>query len=73
MILPIELRRALGIAKGDRVLIQADGDEVRLTTPALSRRRAQALFRKFVPEGDGIVDEFIAEKRVEAEREADEA
>ena len=69
MILPIELRRALGIRKGDRVLIEAEGDVVRLTTAALSRRRAQERFQRWTEGQDRMVDAFIEEKREEAARE----
>lgn len=69
MILPLELRKALGLEKGDRVVIQAEGDTVRLTTARLARRQAQARFRRLVPEGQGVVDEYIEEKRAEVARE----
>jgi AbrB family looped-hinge helix DNA binding protein len=69
VILPAELRRTLGLAKGDRVLIEAKGDDVVLTTARLRRRRAQALVAKYVRPEDGVVDEFLAEKREMARRE----
>lgn len=70
MILPLKLRRALGLQKGDRVILQAEGDSVRLTTARLARRQAQARFRRLVPRGEGVVDAFIEEKRAEVAREA---
>lgn len=69
MILPVELRRMLGLAKGDRVLIEVDGESVVLTTARLRRRRAQAIVARHISPGDGVVDEFFAEKRAEAIRE----
>ena len=69
MILPAELRRALGVGKGDRVVILTTEDGVELTTAQRARRRAQERFRRLVPEGVGIVDEFLAEKRAEVARE----
>lgn len=69
VILPSELRRALGLQKGDRVVIEADGDRVTLTTARLRRRRAQAMVAQHVKPEDGVVDAFLAEKRAEAARE----
>ena len=69
MILPAELRRALGVGKGDRVVILTTRDGVELTTAQRARRRAQERFRCLVPEGVSVVDEFLAEKRAEVARE----
>lgn len=70
VILPTELRRMLGLQKGDRVLIEADGENFVLTTARIRRRRAQALVAQHITPKDGMVDEYLAEKRQEAEREA---
>ena len=69
VVLPAELRKILGLSKGDKVLIEAEGDEVKLTTARLRRKRAQGIARKYARPGVSVVDEFLAEKRVEAERE----
>ena len=46
VVLPAELRKILGLSKGDKVLIEAEGDEVKLTTARLRRKRAQGIARK---------------------------
>ncbi|WP_275592544.1 AbrB/MazE/SpoVT family DNA-binding domain-containing protein [Aquamicrobium sp. NLF2-7] len=69
MILPADIRRALNLKKGDKVIIEADGDRVELTTAQRERQRARALFRKFVPAGQPVVDQVIAERREEARSE----
>lgn len=69
VILPSELRRALGLQKGDRVVLEADGDRVTLTTARLRRRRAQAMVARHIKPEDGVVDAFLVEKRAEAARE----
>lgn len=71
MVLPAELRRELGLGKGDRVVIETDGDTIVLSTPERSRRRARELFRRYVPEGRRLTDEIIADRRAEAKREGD--
>lgn len=69
MILPAELRQALGVGKGDRVVLQRVDDRIELTTARLSRARAQARIRAQFPDATGVVDEFLAERREEAARE----
>ncbi len=72
VILPSALRRALGLEKGDKVLLEADGDRVTLTTARLRRARAQEIATRYAKPGISIVDEFLAEKRAEAAREIEE-
>ena len=71
VILPVELRKTLGLQKGDRVLIEADGDNVTLTTARLRRRRAQALVARHLQLSGSVVDDFLREKREDAERETE--
>ena len=71
MILPIELRRLLGVEKGDRIVLEASEDgEVRLTTARRTRREAQRRFQALFPDTPSVVDDLIAEKRAEVVREA---
>ena len=69
MILPVELRQALELGKGDRVVLQRVDDRIELTTARLSRARVQAWVRAQFPDAENIVDEFLAERRAEAQRE----
>ena len=69
MVLPAELRRALGVGKGERVVIPTTEDGVELTTAQRARRRAQERFRRLVPKGVGVEGELLAEKRAELARE----
>ncbi|QEE43601.1 AbrB/MazE/SpoVT family DNA-binding domain-containing protein (plasmid) [Rhizobium sp. WL3] len=73
MILPSDLRQALRLKKGDKVIIETQGNRIELTTPQRERRRAQEMFRRFVPAGQQLVDEVIDERRQEAMREEEEA
>lgn len=43
-----------------------------ITTIQRARRRAQERFRALVPEGEPVVDTFLAEKRAEVAREDEE-
>ena len=69
MILPVELRQALELGKGDRVVLQRVDDRIELTTARLSRARVQARVRAQFPDAENVVDEFLAERRAEAQRD----
>ncbi|WP_082660052.1 AbrB/MazE/SpoVT family DNA-binding domain-containing protein [Aureimonas sp. AU40] len=69
VVLPAALRKALGLMKGDKVLVEAEGDQVTLTTARLRRKRAQEIAKKYAQPGVSIVEEFLQEKRAEAARE----
>lgn len=69
VVIPAEIRKTLGINDGDIVLWELVDGEARLTTKRERMRRAQALVRQYVPEGISLVDELVAERRAEAERE----
>jgi AbrB family looped-hinge helix DNA binding protein len=69
VVIPAEFRHALGLREGDLLTLKLKDNEVRLYTFAEGVRRAQAIVRKFVPEGVSLADELIAERRREAERE----
>lgn len=69
VVIPLEIRKALGLKEGDVVLWELAEGEARLTTRRERLRRAQDLVRQYVPEGVSLVDELIAERRTEAERD----
>ena len=71
MILPAELRQLLGVGKGDRVVLQAEGQRIELTTAKRARDLARERVRQRFPGALGVVDEFLAERRAEAEQEGD--
>ena len=65
--LPASLRRDLGLADGDSIVIERDGNAIRIKSHAEVVREVQTLVKSFV--GVGSVDDFIAERRREATRE----
>ncbi len=69
VVIPAEIRKALGLKEGDIVLWELADGEARLTTRRERLRRAQALVRQYVPEGVSLVDELTTERRAEAKRE----
>ncbi|MEO7223687.1 MAG: AbrB/MazE/SpoVT family DNA-binding domain-containing protein [Devosia sp.] len=72
ILLPAELRVALGIGEGDALMAEVVDGELRLLPRATAVRRAQEMVRQFIPAGANVVDDFIADRRREAQREAGE-
>lgn len=68
--IPAELREALGVEPGDAIVIALEGAELRLFTPSHATRRAQAVVRRYVPQGNSLAAELIADRRAEAARDA---
>ena len=69
VVIPASFRKRLGIRAGDEVVLQIQGDELRITTLKRNMERAQRLVRKHVKAGTSLVDELIAERRETARNE----
>jgi AbrB family looped-hinge helix DNA binding protein len=69
VILPPEVRDALGLRAGDVIIMAVEDGELRLWSLDHAIKRAQEMVRRYVPEGVSLVDELIAERHAEAERE----
>jgi AbrB family looped-hinge helix DNA binding protein len=68
MVLPRAVRNALGMTDGGTVVVSIEGDEVTLSSIRHSVRHVQELYRQHV-QNDMTSDDFIAERRAEAERD----
>lgn len=71
VVIPAEIRRELSLNDGDTVLWEFKDGVAQLSTRLSQLRQAQAMVRRYVPEGVSLVDELIADRR--AENAADEA
>jgi len=69
VVIPGEYRRRLGLRSGDEIIMHLDDEGLHLYTPVQAVARAQALVRRYVPEGRSLSDELISERREEAVRE----
>jgi bifunctional DNA-binding transcriptional regulator/antitoxin component of YhaV-PrlF toxin-antitoxin module len=69
LVIPVEYRRALGVEPGDELVLVLEENSVRVLTPREGIRRAQALVRSYVSEGERLSDELIQERRRSADRE----
>ncbi len=69
IVIPAEMRKQLGVEIGEDVNLSFVDGSVTISSQKIGIRKAQELFRKFVPEGVSLVDELIADRRREADNE----
>ena len=69
LVVPAAFRAALGLQAGDPVLLRLEDGAMRLIGQRQAIKRAQELARRYVPAGRSLVDELIAERHAQAERE----
>ena len=70
VVIPANMREAMGVAEGDTLLATLVDGELRLLSTQGAVKRAQAMVRAAIPPGGpSLVDELIADRRREAERE----
>jgi AbrB family looped-hinge helix DNA binding protein len=65
IIVPAAFRKALGLEKGDTVLMEMRGDTLVVRPAKMALRRIQERLRPYRGEGY-VVDELIVERRAEA-------
>ncbi len=69
ILVPAAYRKALGLARGDTILIELCGEELRIRPARSALRRLQDKLKTYAA-ADGLVsEELIAERRAEAARE----
>jgi len=69
LVIPADYRKAMGVEPGDDLVLVFEENSVRVLTPREGVRRAQALVRRYVPEGVSLSDELIEDRRKESELE----
>jgi AbrB family looped-hinge helix DNA binding protein len=69
IVIPASFRKVLGIKLGDEVTVRIEDNELRVSTLKAHIERAQRLVRRHVKPGTSLVDELIAERRREADRD----
>ena len=67
--LPADVRRAMGLAEGDTVYFEMDGDELRIRSAKTALRRIQDKLRAYGTDGSLASDDLISERRAEAASE----
>jgi AbrB family looped-hinge helix DNA binding protein len=66
VVIPAAYRKALGLKPGDEVVLVLEEGEIRVMGARQAIVRAQALVRRYVPEGRSLSDELIQERREES-------
>lgn len=69
VLLPANVRAALGIAEGDQMVGVVKDGELRLMSRNTAIRNLQARVRRYVPEGVSLVDQLIADRRADNARD----
>ena len=69
VVIPATFRKQPGFHPGDTVVIEQDGDAVKISSYAQVLKEVQEHFRQYVKPGQSVVDELIAERRAEAAQE----
>lgn len=67
--IPPQMLEGIAVRPGDRVLVEIEGNDLRIRNVRSVVAEVQAFVRSFVPDDVSLVDELIAERRHEAERE----
>jgi len=65
MVLPAAYRKALGLRPGDEIVVQLEGDGLRLSSLRAAIRHSQAIVARYVATDRSLVDDLIAERRSE--------
>jgi AbrB family looped-hinge helix DNA binding protein len=69
IVIPAEIREAMGINIGDTIELRLDDYELRVSTRRVRIRRAQERARRYIPKGVLLSEELMAERREEARKE----
>lgn len=72
LVIPAELRKALGLQPGQEVLLRKTDTGIELTTYEMAVKQFQEKVATMVPAGVSLADEQIADRRREAARDAGE-
>ncbi len=65
IVIPAHIREALNFNPGDEVVLALSDGELRIFSINQAVHRAQAMVRRYVPEGKSLVQELIQERRKE--------
>ncbi len=71
VVIPAAYRDALGITESDAVLMRLDGEELGLTSDETEVRWVREIVSRYVPEGIGLVEEILRERRREIDTDGD--
>lgn len=67
LVIPAPLRAHVGLGKGGRVVATVRDGAIVLEPLDVAIRRVQALVRRYVPPGDSLLDDLLAQRRADAD------
>lgn len=67
LVIPGDLRSAMGVAPGDTVVLVLEEDGLRVMTPGQAVARARAIVGQYVSSERSLSEELIAERREEGD------
>jgi AbrB family looped-hinge helix DNA binding protein len=68
ILIPAAVRAKLGLHGGTSLRLRIEGGEIRLASISQALLRAQNIAQKYKKPGEDVVDEFLKDRRIEAER-----
>ena len=66
---PQKFRESLGLSEGSELIVRIEDGELRLTTPAQALKQAQRALSALKKPGESVVDNFLADRKQEAQRD----
>ncbi len=69
VLIPVEVRTALGLAAGTSLNLAVEDGEIRLFDRVRALRRARDIVRKVKQPGESVTGELLRERRAQAGRE----
>lgn len=69
LLIPVETRNAMNWQRGTEVVLESDGDSLRILTRDQFTKEVQSLFGAWQPGDPLLSEELISERRQEAEHE----
>jgi AbrB family looped-hinge helix DNA binding protein len=74
ILIPAAVRRQLGLSEGSQVLVKVEEPgALQVTSRSQALARVREEIRKYIPGGQDLAGELIRDRRVEVEREDQEA
>ena len=70
ILIPAKIRNSCNIKPGDKFNVEIIDGEIHLKSISKSIQEVQQLFRKYVPKGTNVVDDFLNERQKEYQLES---
>ncbi len=69
VVIPAQVRKALGVEAGDEIILEQEQNAFRITTQQQRIAEARKRILRYIKPGARLVDELIAERREAAKHE----